>query len=196
VIGLKGTSSFPSMQTGLTEIVKIIVVGEGGVGKTSLIHRLVTGKFSDQPMTIGLGFASKTMRTSDGRTVKLQIWDVGGQPRFRLLLPSARGGAKGALLVFDLSRPSSFVRLYDWLTLIRTGLQPEKRFPIVLIGAKCDLARKVLAEEAREFATKYDLDGYIETSSKENINVEKPFERLLQLFASEARSSGRLRITD
>nr|MDO8099005.1 GTP-binding protein [Candidatus Njordarchaeota archaeon] len=186
---MKGEPPLSPIQPRLTEIVKILVIGEGGVGKTSLIHRLVTGRFSDQPMTIGLGFASKTMRTSDGRTVKLQVWDVGGQPRFRLLLPSAKGGAKGVLLVFDLSRPSTFVRLHDWVRLVRTGPPPEKHLPIVLVGAKCDLARNVLAWEARQFAARNNLDGYIETSSKENINVEKPFERLLQLFATQARKA-------
>jgi small GTP-binding protein len=163
-------------------VIKILVIGEGGVGKTTLIQKLVTGKYSDQSMTIGVGFASKTIRTADGREVKLQIWDIAGQPRFRLLLPASKGGAKGALLVFDLSRPSTFVRLQDWVRLVRTGLPPERHFPIVLVGAKCDLARNVIADAARQFAVRFNLDGYIETSSKENINVEKPFVKLVQLF--------------
>jgi len=171
----------------LMPVIKILVIGEGGVGKTTLIHRLVTGKFSDQPMTIGLGFASKVMKTLDGRDFKLQIWDVGGQSRFRLLIPSAKGGARGVILVFDLSRPSTFVRLHDWVRLVRNGLPAEKHLPIVLVGAKCDLARNVLAVEARQFAARNNLDGYIETSSKENINIEKPFERLLRLFASQEK---------
>jgi Ras-related protein Rab-7A len=60
------------------EVIKIIVIGEGGVGKTTLIHKFVTGEYSDHPMTIGVGFATKTMRTNEGKTVKLQIWDIGG----------------------------------------------------------------------------------------------------------------------
>jgi Ras-related protein Rab-43 len=138
-------------------------------------------------MTIGLGFASKVMKTTDGKEVKFQMWDVGGQPRFRLLVPSARGGAKGIILVFDLSRPSTFVRLDDWVRLARSELPPEKHVPIVLVGAKCDLARRVLAEEARSFTARMKLDEYIETSSKGNINVEKPFEKLLQLLVQRSR---------
>jgi small GTP-binding protein len=183
---LKRTPPSPPQQPRITEVIKILVIGEGGVGKTTLIQKLVTGIYSDHSMTIGVGFASKTMKTADGREIKLQIWDIAGQPRFRLLLPSAKGGAKGALLVFDLSRPSTFVRLQDWIRLVRTGLPPEKHFPIVLVGAKCDLARNIMADAARQFAVKHNLDGYIETSSKENINVEKPFARLVQLFLSEA----------
>jgi GTPase SAR1 family protein len=84
--------------------------------------------------------------------------------------------------VFDLSKPSTFVRLQDWVRLVRTGLLPERHFPIVLVGAKCDLARNVMADATRQFALRFNLNGYIETSSKENINVEKPFAKLVQLF--------------
>lgn len=169
------------------EIIKILMIGDGGVGKTTLLHRLVTGGYSEQSMTIGVGFASKVMRTLDGREVKLQVWDVAGQSRFRLLVPSARGGAKGIILVFDLSRPSTFVRLDDWVRLARSDLPPERHVPIVLVGAKCDLARKVLTEEARSFTARMKLDEYIETSSKGNINVERPFEKLLQLLVQKPR---------
>jgi GTPase SAR1 family protein len=94
-------------------------------------------------------------------------------------LPSAKGGAKGIIVVFDLSRPSTFARLDDWVRLVRTDLQPGKHVPIMLVGAKCDLQREVMANAARDLVTRLRLDGYVETSSKENINVEKPFERLL-----------------
>jgi GTPase SAR1 family protein len=58
------------------EIIKILMIADGGVGKTTLLHRLVTGRYSEQSMTIGVGFASKVMRALDGREVKLQVWDV------------------------------------------------------------------------------------------------------------------------
>ena len=170
-----------------TEVIKILVIGDGGVGKTTLIHRLVTGRYSDQPMTIGMGFATKVMRKSDGQEVKLQLWDIGGQSRFRLFLPSAKGGAKGIVLVFDLSRPSTFVKLDDWVRLVRTGLPPNKYVPIVLVGAKCDLKREVMAEAARNFVARMELNGYVETSSKGNVNVDKPFEILLKSIISGAK---------
>jgi Ras-related protein Rab-43 len=173
--------------TRFTEVIKVLVVGEGGVGKTTLIRRLVTGKYSDQSMTIGLGFATKMMRTNNGREVKLQLWDIGGQERFRLFLPSSKGGAKGIILVFDLSRPSTFVRLDDWIRLVRTGLPPGKQVSIVLVGAKCDLKREVMVTAARDLVTKLKLDGYVETSSKDNINVEEPFRRLLNAIVSRSR---------
>jgi small GTP-binding protein len=170
--------------TRFVEVIKIMVIGEGGVGKTTLIHKFVTGKYSDQPMTIGVGFATKTMRTDDGKTVKLQLWDIGGQPRFRLLFPAAKGGARGVILVFDLSRPSTFVKLGDWVRLIRTGLPPNKHVPIILVGAKCDLCREVMLSAAREFVLRMNLDGYVETSSKASVRVEEPFEKLLRLIVS------------
>jgi small GTP-binding protein len=170
--------------SGFTEVIKILVIGDGGVGKTTLIHRLVTGRYSDQSMTIGMGFATKVMKKSDGREVKLQLWDIGGQSRFRLFLPSAKGGAKGIILVFDLSRPSTFVKLNDWVRLVRTGLPADKCVPIVLVGAKCDLKREVMAEAARDFAARMGLNGYVETSSKENFNVDRPFAMLLKSILS------------
>jgi small GTP-binding protein len=182
--GLHHTPKIPPMAPEFTHLIKIMVIGEGGVGKTTLIHRFVTGRYSDQSMTIGLGFASKTMRTRDGRNVKLQIWDIGGQPRFRLLLPSAKGGAKGILLVFDLSQPSTFFKLDDWVRLARDGVPPGKHVPIVLVAAKCDLARRINPEEARNLAGKLKLDDYFETSSKTNFMVAEPFERLVGLIIS------------
>jgi small GTP-binding protein len=173
-----------SADTRFVEVIKVLVIGEGGVGKTTLIHRLVTGKYSDQPMTIGMDLATKVMRTSDGREVKLQLWDIGGQNRFRLFLPSAKGGAKGIILVFDLSRPSTFVRLDDWVRLVRSDLQPGRHVPIMLVGAKCDLKREIMAGAARDLVARLRLDGYVETSSKENIRIEEPFYLLLNTIVS------------
>ncbi len=182
---MQGRPPSGSAGTRFIEVVKILVIGEGGVGKTALIRRLVTGKYADQPMTIGVGFATKVMRTSNGDEVKLQLWDVAGQPRFRLFVPSAKGGAKGIILVFDLSRPSTFVRLDDWVRLVRTDIQPGRHVPTMLVGAKCDLKREVMARAARDLVTRQKLDGYVETSSKENIRVEEPFYRLLNLIVSK-----------
>jgi Ras-related protein Rab-43 len=179
---MQGKSWSTPIDTRFTPIIKILVIGEGGVGKTTLIRRLVTGKYSDQPMTIGMGFATKLMRTSDGKEVKLQLWDIGGQSRFRLFLPSAKSGARGIILVFDLSRPSTFIRLDDWVRLVRTDLPSGKYVPIVLVGAKCDLKREVMVDAARDFMTRVKLDAYVETSSKENINVEEPFGKLLRMI--------------
>jgi small GTP-binding protein len=181
VVELKNNSS-PTFIVGFMQVIKILVIGEGGVGKTTLIHRFVTGEYSDHPMTIGLGFATKTMKTNEGKIVKLQMWDVGGQPRFRLLLPSAKGGARGVILVFDLSRPSTFVKLDDWVRLVRKDLPPTKYIPIILVGAKCDLSRAVMLEAAREFVVRMHLDGYVETSSKTNSRVEEPFTKILRLI--------------
>jgi small GTP-binding protein len=175
-------------QTRFIPVIKILIIGEGGVGKTTLIHKLVTGKFSDQSMTIGIGFATKIMKTLDGHSFKLQLWDVGGQSRFRLLIPSAKGGAKGVILAFDLSRPSTFARLDDWVRLVRTDLPPDKYVPIMLVGTKCDLARGVMTEAAKRCVARMHLDGFVETSSKENVRVNEPFLKLLDLIVSGMRN--------
>ena len=105
-------------------------------------------------------------------------------PRFRLLLPSSKGGARGVILAFDLSRPSTFVKLDDWVRLVRKDLPPNKHVPIILVGAKCDLRRGVMLDAAKEFAVRWSLDGYVETSSKANFRVEEPFGKLLKFIVS------------
>ena len=102
-------------------ILKILTAGEGGVGKTTLLHRYVEGKFSaDTKMTIGVEFFLKETEI-DSKHCTLQLWDFGGQERFRFLLESYVLGAKGALLMFDLTRMMSLENLGQWIKIVRKG---------------------------------------------------------------------------
>ncbi|MHA1731739.1 MAG: Rab family GTPase [Promethearchaeota archaeon] len=160
---------------------KLLITGDGGVGKTTLTQKYVTGLFkSDTRITIGVDFHTKDV-VVDGKRVKLQIWDFGGEERFRFLLPSYCRGASGALFLYSITSYASLSHLPDWMNIIN---QEAGRIPVLLVGSKLDLAeyRKVPPEEAVEFARQGGLMGYVEVSAKDGTNVEETFEAITRLM--------------
>jgi len=158
-------------------ILKILTAGEGGVGKTTLLHRYVEGKFSAETrMTIGVEFFLKEVNI-DSKHCTLQLWDFGGQQRFRFLLESYVLGAKGALLLFDLTRPMTLEKLEEWVTLCRRG---APNLPILFLGTKNDLTEDIMVTDdyASDFQDAFNLFDYLKISSKSGENVHKAFELL------------------
>jgi len=157
-------------------MLKIVIAGEGGVGKTTMVRRYVEGTYHDSLLTVGAAFAAKRLivnNSGEQTGVKLQIWDFGGEKRFRFLLPKFCLGARGAMLAFDLNRFSTFLKLNQWLELIRDNTED---IPIVLIGMKADLQRAIEQKEVVDFAKTHKLKAYFETSSKDDVNVTPAFE--------------------
>jgi small GTP-binding protein len=158
-------------------ILKILTAGEGGVGKTTLLHRYVEGKFSaDTKMTIGVEFFLKEVEI-DGKHCTLQLWDFGGQERFRFLLESYVLGAKGALLMFDLTRPMTLENLGQWVNICRKS---DKSLPILFLGTKLDLVNDIMVQDdyAQSFQEEFALFDYMKISSKSGENVSQAFEVL------------------
>ncbi|TXT53605.1 MAG: hypothetical protein BAJALOKI2v1_900009 [Promethearchaeota archaeon] len=158
-------------------VLKILTAGEGGVGKTTLLRRYVEGKFfSSTKMTIGVEFFLKELNI-DGRKVTLQLWDFGGQDRFRFLLKSYATGAKGALLMFDLTRPFTLDRLDEWMEICRSE---NSHLPILFIGTKLDIEDEIAVsdEYALDIKKELNLVDYIKISSKTGQNVQLAFETL------------------
>lgn len=156
-------------------ILKILTAGEGGVGKTTLLHRYVEGKFSaETKMTIGVEFFLKEIEV-DGKQCTLQLWDFGGQERFRFLLESYVLGAKGALLMFDLTRPMTLENLQEWVNIVRRS---DNDLPILFLGTKLDLENDVMVDDdyAQQFREKFNLFDYLKVSSKSGQNVFESFE--------------------
>ncbi len=155
-------------------ILKILLAGEGGVGKTTLLHRFVDGKFSGETrMTIGVEFFLKEVEINSNHCT-LQLWDFGGQQRFRFLLESYVLGAKGALLLFDLTRPITLEKLEQWVEICRKN---DPDLPILFLGTKTDLVDDIMVDDdyALEFKEAFDLFDYLKVSSKSGDNVNNVF---------------------
>ncbi|MFX1321953.1 MAG: Rab family GTPase [Promethearchaeota archaeon] len=156
---------------------KVIVIGPGAVGKTSIINRFVKDEFVlKYKLTIGTDFLSKTIEYKTNKKVKLQIWDIGGQERFKFLRKSFYDGANGAFLVFDLSRGHTYKEIKTWLSEMNQIM--EKKIPFILVGNKADLIDEIGElidrNEVERFA-KTEKSIYIETSAKTGDNVEQAF---------------------
>jgi len=158
-------------------LLKVITAGEGGVGKTTLLYRYVEGRFlANTKITLGVEFFMKTLQVGE-KTVNLQIWDFGGQEHFRPLLKNYSKGARGALLLFDLTRPSSLDRIDQWVNICR---EENPDIPIIFLGTKLDLIESISVDEkfASKFPKKYDFFRYLKISSKTGENVNLAFDLL------------------
>ena len=168
---------------------KIIIFGDGGVGKTTLITRYLTGVFrSDSEITIGVDFHVKKIEI-EGKRVSLQIWDFAGEERFRFLLPSYVIGASGGVFLYDITRYSSFKNFDSWLEIFKKGYRGENhQIPVLMVGSKLDLEykRAVSREEAYEIAKKNNLYGFIECSAKDGQSVEDIFLEIGRLMIKRA----------
>lgn len=156
---------------------KIVIIGDSGVGKSNLMSRYTTNEFSqDTQATIGVEFMTKSVRIEE-REAKIQIWDTAGQERFRAISRSIYHGAKGAMVVYDITNQSSFDAIPTWLQELRVFVPAT--CCIFLIGNKCDLEhlRVVKKEVADRFARENGL-SFLETSALEKTNVDKAFEWL------------------
>jgi small GTP-binding protein len=160
---------------------KIVIFGDAGSGKTTLTKRFMTGLFiSDTQMTIGVDFEIKTILV-DGMESKLQIWDFGGEERFRFILPKYVRGAHGGIFLYDITNYPSLSHIDNWLSVIK---EIGENFPIILVGAKADLQhdRQISTSNALKIAKSRGLSSFLESSSKTGQNVEEIFILLTRLM--------------
>ena len=159
---------------------KIITAGDGGVGKTTLLHRYIEGQFLvDTKMTIGVGFFQKDIILDDTYSISLTLWDFGGEEHFRPFLDSYVLGTSGAILMFDLTRLKTLNRIDEWVSILR---RYDKNLPIIFLGSKLDLEEFISVEDkyALEYKEKHHFLDFVKTSSKTNQNVDKAFELLMR----------------
>lgn len=158
---------------------KILIIGESGVGKSSLLLRFTDDTFDpEQAATIGVDFKVKTLQV-DGNKAKLAIWDTAGQERFRTLTPSYYRGAQGVILVYDVSSKQSFTKLDAWLNELETFATKHDMIKM-LVGNKIDKEKRdVSKEEGLKFARKHHM-LFIEASAKTKEGVQCAFEELVE----------------
>ncbi len=164
---------------------KIIILGEGGVGKTTLLHRYVNNVFVDSTkMTIGTDFFIKKVDISNDNDDKYQltllIWDFAGQERFRFILNEYIKGAECIILAFDLLRLATLYRIKNWIGLLKEGgVWGDPKIKYFLLGTKKDLItddiNTISQEQIDEFKEKFNADSYFETSSLNGLGVEEFF---------------------
>ena len=155
---------------------KILLIGDSSVGKTSLLLRYTDNNFTDsQISTIGVEYKNKEIKYKD-MDIKLQIWDTSGQERFRSLTQNFYRNADGILFVFDLTKPATFEDIRIWLNESEGYAQNFKK---LLVGNKNDLAPEVTQERIDKFREKKGIP-YVDASAKEGNNVNKVFEDLVE----------------
>lgn len=154
--------------------IKLLMIGDSGVGKTCLLLRYANDSFSPTFITtIGIDFKIKNINL-EGKRIKLQIWDTAGQERFRTITTSYFRGAQGILLVYDVTDRATFMSIRNWVAQIQ--MHADVNVNKILIGNKCDMAdqRVVTFEEGENLAKEYNIH-FFETSAKQDFNVEKAF---------------------
>lgn len=155
-------------------LLRLLLVGETGVGKTCLLCRYINNEFiSAHISTIGIDFKMKTLQIGE-RIVKVQIWDTAGQERFESITKQFYRRAQGVLLVYDISSRSSFEAIPKWLQYVRQFCKED--VSVMLLGNKCDREdrRQVTYREANQFANENRI-MFRETSAKNSSNLELAF---------------------
>lgn len=152
-------------------LLKIVVAGDGNVGKTSLIRQYCEGRFEQSRVaTIGVDFQTKTVQIK-GRTVKLSIWDMAGQIHFQSVRTGFYRGSRTAALVHDVTNPDSLTQLQSWYEEI-IAVVPQQRF--LVVGNKIDLLDEYDTTEAKKFAAAIRAP-YLTTSASTGEGVQKMF---------------------
>ncbi|XP_069060101.1 ras-related protein Rab-38 isoform X2 [Pleurodeles waltl] len=172
---------------------KILVIGDLGVGKTSIIKRYVHQNFSPHyRATIGVDFALKVLNWNPETVVRLQLWDIAGQERFGNMTRVYYREAVGAFIVFDVTRPATFEAVLKWKEDLDSKLTHSNGAPIstVLLANKCDQRKDVLINNGikmDQYCKENGFVGWFETSAKDNINIDEASRCLVKhIIANES----------
>ena len=161
----------------MTYLIKIIIIGDPGVGKTSLVKQFISEKFSrDYRITIGTNIFTQNLTLNTGEITKLQIWDIAGQERWVEMRHLYYKGAHGVMMVADLTRRKTFEQLVKFW---KNDLMKHcKNVPIILIANKNDLINEIRPEEIENIRKDICASYIFNTSAKDGTNVNKSFEVL------------------
>lgn len=172
-------------------VVKLIIVGDQAVGKSSLMTRFVDKLPISTTYTSTLGVDFRVIN-DDKMSTKTQIWDTAGADRYRSITASYYRTANGAILAFDLSRPETFNHLNDWIDDIRR--YGNDKVKIILVGCKNDLTQAIDQRKIDAFADKYDLEYYT-CSAKDDVSVDEIFNGLTNVLIKD-KNTGTCALTE
>ncbi|XP_038646454.1 ras-related protein Rab-27B [Scyliorhinus canicula] len=178
-------------------LIKLLALGDSGVGKTTFLYRYTENKFNPKFVTtVGIDFREKRLEHHGGGangknplTIHLQLWDTAGQERFRSLTTAFFRDAMGFLLIFDLTSQQSFLNVRNWISQLQANAYCENP-DVVLIGNKADLfdQREVQENQAKELADKYGIP-YFETSAATGDGIDEAIIALLDLIMKRMEQS-------
>ena len=157
---------------------KIVLIGDSSVGKTNIFTKYLNDEFDpDSKATVGVEFGTKNFKI-ENKIIKVQIWDTAGQERYRSITNAYYKGAKGSLLVYDITNKLSFDNLDKWLSELKNNT--DENLSVILVGNKSDLKldRAVTIEEGKKKAEFHKM-AFIETSALSGDNIEKAFNELI-----------------
>jgi small GTP-binding protein len=161
--------------------IKLIVLGNTSVGKSSFILKYIEDKFVlNYIATLGMDFKQKKLKLKNGQEVRLRIYDTAGQERFKSVAISFIKKAEGVILIYDIGNKATFESLEEWIKNIKES--GKENLPIILVGNKCDLPpekRQVELIEGKDKAEEFNLP-FFETSCKEGINIKEVFEKIVE----------------
>ncbi len=169
-------------------VFKILIAGNGGAGKTTFLRRYVDGIFNESTIeTVGVDFFIKEIEYDDLETkCSLQLWDLGGQERFRHLLENFVMGARAALLLFDMTRMPLINEILAWVNLVRMH---DINLPIILVGTKSDLEDLIAVDDeiALNIKQTFQMVDYVKTSSKSGANVDVAFKSIIEFLIAKSK---------
>ena len=157
---------------------KVVLVGDSFVGKTNIMSKYIKNEFhEDSKATVGVEFGSKQFSV-EGHSIKAQIWDTAGQERYKAITSAYYKGAKGAFIVYDITRKQSFESVEKWVNDVTAVA--DKKITIILIGNKSDLEdqRQVSKEQGQDKANKLEI-AFMETSAFSGENLDKAFDMMI-----------------
>ena len=175
---------------------KVVFLGDSSVGKSNIISKYKLNEFNrNSKSTVGVEFYSKII-TFNNKNIKIQIWDTAGQERFKSITKSYYKGAKGAIIVYDITRRQTFENVQEWFKDTKT-MGDNVNLVLMLVGNKCDLVneREVSTEEGKKEA---EMNGmaFMETSALDGTNITEAFETLAKLITEKQISIGNLGLRD
>ena len=175
-------------------LLKLVMIGDSGVGKTNILSRYINNEFSlTTKSTVGVEFGSKLIKKND-KIIQLQIWDTAGQERYKSITSAYYKGAKGAFVVYDITKEKTFKNIDKWILDLKANGNED--ILIILIGNKLDLekSREVMVNDVKRKAEELKV-AYFETSALDGSNIEHAFDvivgEMVKKFGDEINQAKR-----